>query len=47
MTACVFPDCPTAATGHNRAGQDTCQQHQPVVVVGSYVDDRHTEGGHG
>nr|WP_324130792.1 hypothetical protein [Aeromicrobium sp.] len=47
MTSCTFPHCPSAATAHNRAGQDVCKPHEPVVITGSWVPDHHdaTSGG--
>ncbi len=35
---CVFPRCGIPATTRNRAAQDTCGLHEPVVV-GMTVDD--------
>lgn len=47
MTTCCFPICSHPATTANRAAQPTCATHRAVVVSGSYVDDKHAEGGHG
>ena len=44
---CVHPICPDPATTRNRADQGTCHEHRLVVVTGSFVNDKHTEGGHG
>ena len=44
---CVLPQCADAVTVQNRAGQGTCKAHRLVVVTGSWVNDAHTEGGHG
>lgn len=41
--SCCFPECPRIAdpvTGK-------CGRHERVQISTSYVDDRHTEGGHG
>jgi hypothetical protein len=48
-TACMFPDCAHVATTKNRKAEPTCALHARVVVAGSgsFVDDRHPEGGHG
>lgn len=44
---CVMPDCADTAIVRNRANQGTCETHRVVVVTGSWVNDAHTEGGHG
>ncbi len=44
---CVMPECAKAETVRNRAGQGTCAAHQLVVVSGSFVNDKHKDGGHG
>lgn len=44
---CTFPRCDVPGTGTNRANQVTCDGHKAVVVCGSYVNDKHTDGGHG
>lgn len=43
MSACTFPGCPTSPDATNRAGQDVCTSHQPVVITGSGVPDAHTQ----
>lgn len=42
-TACGFPACRNDAT--TAAGM--CEDHKRVRVHPSYVNDKHTEGGHG
>lgn len=44
---CAMPTCPDAATVRNRANQDTCGIHQPVVISGSWMDDKHGTESHG
>lgn len=39
---CGFPGC-REEPGEN----GMCQLHRAVTVSGSYVDDHHSEGGHG
>ena len=47
LLRCAFPQCQVQATTRNRSGQTVCAGHQEVVVCGSYVDDKHADGGHG
>lgn len=42
-TTCDFPDCPEP----RRTKTGMCELHRNVRVSGSWVDDGHTEGGHG
>lgn len=44
MTTCTLPGCTTPPTTTNRAQQPTCREHVLVVVSGSYVADRHSDG---
>ena len=44
---CTFPDCPVPSCGSNDSGQPMCVGHQRVTVSGSYVNDKHKDGGHG
>jgi hypothetical protein len=43
MSRCDFPLCPEPA----RDDGTMCELHAHVVVSGSWVNDRHTDGGHG
>lgn len=42
-----MPDCHQPTVTRNRSGQDVCRDHAPIVVSGSWVDDKHADGGHG
>lgn len=40
---CRFPDCRRTADPETRM----CERHKAVRITSSFVDDRHTDGGHG